>query len=78
MEALTGVTYETLHIVGGGSKDQYMNDLTRKATSIEVKTGPVEGSALGNLLIQMIGNGDLASVDEARAFLAQWIEANPA
>ena len=63
---LTGKTYTTLNIVGGGSKDAYLNELTAKATGLEVIAGPVEGTAIGNLIVQMIASGEFKDLAEAR------------
>lgn len=67
LSQLTGVTYTHIHIVGGGSKDGYLNSLTAKATGLPVMAGPTEGTALGNLMVQMIGGGDFADLQAARA-----------
>lgn len=53
LEANTGRTYEKLYIVGGGAKNQFLNDLTAQATGKEVIALPIEATALGNLKIQM-------------------------
>lgn len=63
---MTGKKPEALHIIGGGSKDDYLNRLTAQALDIPVYTGPTEATAIGNLLSQMIGTGCYASVPEAR------------
>ena len=63
---ITGKTYTSINIVGGGSKDKYLNSLTAEATGLEVFTGPVEGTAIGNLIVQMIAGGEFASLAEAR------------
>ena len=66
LEALTGITYDAIHIVGGGSKDEYLNELTAKATGKPVFAGPTEATALGNLLTQMITAGALSDLTAAR------------
>ncbi len=63
---LTGKIYTSLNIVGGGSQDQYLNSLTADATGLEVFTGPIEGTAIGNLIVQMIAAGEFADLAEAR------------
>ncbi len=63
---ITGKKLEALHIIGGGSKDDYLNELTAKALDIPVYAGPIEATAIGNLLAQMIGTGVFASIAEAR------------
>ena len=54
VEELTGKTIGSIHIMGGGSKDDYLNRLTAKTTGKPVLAGPVEATALGNLLCQMM------------------------
>lgn len=53
LQANTGRTYEKLYIVGGGAKNQFLNELTAQATGKEVIALPIEATALGNLKIQM-------------------------
>ncbi len=66
IEAITGKTYTRIHIVGGGAKDGYLNELTAKATKKEVYAGPAEATALGNILSQMLRAGDYNSIVQAR------------
>lgn len=54
VESLTGKAIGSIHIMGGGSKDDYLNRLTAKTTGKPVLAGPVEATALGNLLCQMM------------------------
>lgn len=54
VEKLTGQSIRAIHIMGGGSKDAYLNRLTAAATGKPVLAGPVEATALGNLLCQMM------------------------
>ena len=67
LQALTGKAYTAIHIVGGGSKDGYLNALTAKAAGLPVFAGPTEGTALGNLLVQMIAAGEFSDLAAARA-----------
>ena len=53
LEHNTGRKYDTLYIVGGGAKNQFLNRLTEKATGKKVIALPIEATALGNLKIQM-------------------------
>lgn len=66
LSEITGKTYTSINIVGGGSKDQYLNLLTADATGLEVITGPTEGTAIGNLIVQMIAGGAFADLAAAR------------
>jgi rhamnulokinase len=63
---LRGKAVSRLHIVGGGSRNRLLNQLTADALGIEVIAGPAEATATGNILIQAIGSGLLESLDEAR------------
>ena len=67
LQTLTGKTYTSLNIVGGGSQDGYLNQQTANATGLTVFAGPTEGTALGNLMVQFIHSGDFADLAEARA-----------
>ncbi|MBE6556977.1 MAG: rhamnulokinase [Ruminococcaceae bacterium] len=66
LAGMTGQMPDALHIIGGGSKDGYLNELTARACGIPVYTGPTEATALGNILSQMIATGVFATVAEAR------------
>ena len=66
IELLTGQNLERLHIVGGGSKNELLNQFAANATQIEVLAGPVEATAIGNILVQAISLGHLPSLAAAR------------
>jgi rhamnulokinase len=66
LERLTGKKIERLHIVGGGSKDATLDQFAANALKIPVVTGPTECAALGNILVQAIALGHLASHAAAR------------
>ena len=66
MERLTGRTVHTLHIVGGGSQNRLLNQIAADATGCRVLAGPVEATALGNVLIQAKALGLVGSLDEVR------------
>ncbi len=66
LEGRTGVCYDSLHIVGGGSNADYLNRLTAQATGKTVYAGPAEGTAIGNLAVQMMAAGELAGLQQAR------------
>ncbi|TWT80748.1 Rhamnulokinase [Planctomycetes bacterium CA13] len=67
IQELTGRTISKLHIVGGGSQSRLLNQFAANATGRSVFAGPVEATAIGNLLIQAISMGDLSSLAELRA-----------
>ena len=66
IEQLLGTPMERLHIVGGGSRNELLNQFTANATGILVLAGPVEATALGNVLVQAIALGHLPSLAAAR------------
>ena len=69
LEKNTGKKYKTLNIIGGGSRDNLLNELTAKATGKKVIAGPVEATAIGNLIMQMIGAGEISDLPEARKII---------
>ena len=66
LEKLTGKTYTSINIVGGGCQDTYLNQRTAEETGRVVYAGPVEGTAIGNLIVQLCFAGELADLQEAR------------
>lgn len=54
IEAISGKTIDTINIVGGGSKDSYLNRLTKEYTGKRVFAGPVEATATGNIICQLM------------------------
>ena len=66
LSEITGKVYTSINIVGGGCQDKYLNALTADATGLEVFAGPVEGTAIGNLIVQMIAGGEFKDLTEAR------------
>lgn len=71
IESITGNVYPVVHIVGGGVKDEYLDSLTAQYTRKTVLTGPVEATAIGNLLAQMLKDGVFAGLAEARAAIGK-------
>ncbi len=66
LQDLTGRRLDVLHIVGGGVQDRLLNQLTANALGRRVITGPVEATATGNVLAQLIAAKRIASLDEGR------------
>lgn len=66
VEEVTNLPVDRLHVVGGGSKNQLLNQLTANAVGIFVVAGPGEATAAGNALIQAITLGQLDSLASAR------------
>jgi rhamnulokinase len=69
LEELTGYPLEPLHIIGGGIKNRLLNQFAADATGRTVITGPIEATAIGNILMQSIALGQLGSLDEARSIV---------
>lgn len=57
---------QRINIIGGGSRNKLLNRLTAERTGLEVVAGPVEATAMGNILCQMMAAGDIADVAAAR------------
>lgn len=69
LEKLVGKRLDTIHIIGGGTKNTLLNQLAADATGRRIITGPVEATAIGNVIMQAIALGHLSSLDEARALV---------
>jgi rhamnulokinase len=65
LERITGRTYRSIRIIGGGSKNDFLNELTAQATGLPVYAGPAEGTAIGNIVSQMIKSGELPNLGAA-------------
>ena len=66
LEELTGVTVKVVHVVGGGAQNALLNQFTADACGVPVIAGPVEATALGNVLVQAMAAGDVSSLSEIR------------
>jgi sugar (pentulose or hexulose) kinase len=66
LEQLVGRRLDPIHIIGGGSQNRLLNQLTADCTGRTVVVGPVEATAIGNIIMQAIPLGHLASLSEAR------------
>lgn len=71
IERLTGNNYPAINIVGGGAKADYLCRLTHEETGKPVYAGPSEGTAVGNLLIQMISDGVFTDLMDARRVVSE-------
>lgn len=69
--AVSGRQVDVLHIIGGGSRNALLNQMTANAIGRPVIAGPAEATATGNAIVQLITIGELGSVAEARALLSQ-------
>jgi rhamnulokinase len=70
IERVTGKTYDTIHILGGGSQNDFLNQLAADATGCNVLAGPLEGSSLGNVLAQLKADGQIRSIRAGRSIIA--------
>jgi len=66
IEEITGNTYDTIYVVGGGANAGYLNELTAKYTGKKVSAGPTEATAIGNIVVQMLMSGEFEDLIEAR------------
>jgi len=71
IESLTGRRIEGVHIVGGGSRNDYLNQATATATGLPVRAGPVEATVIGNVVVQAIAAGRFESLAEARKYVGE-------
>ncbi|MEX0653153.1 MAG: rhamnulokinase family protein [Phycisphaeraceae bacterium] len=69
LEDLLGQRMDVLHIVGGGGKNQLLNQMTADAIDRRVVVGPYEGTAMGNALTQAIGHGDVRDLAHLRTIV---------
>ncbi len=69
LEELAGKRLDTIHVVGGGSQNTLLCQLTADACNRPVVAGPVEATAVGNVLVQMLGLGLLGSLADGRAIV---------
>jgi rhamnulokinase len=67
LEAVTGREITTLHVVGGGARNELLCRLTADVTGRELLVGPIEATALGNVLVQARAAGELGSLADVRA-----------
>jgi rhamnulokinase len=69
LRELSGKSLPIIHIIGGGSRNRLLNQFTADATGCEVIAGPVEATAIGNILLQAIALQHLSSLAEGRALV---------
>src|SRR5690606_25124934 len=69
LEELFGKTYHTIHVIGGGSQNEVLNQLIADATNKAVVAGPIEATAIGNLAVQLMARGEIGSLEEARKII---------
>lgn len=71
LEDILGRTLRVIHIVGGGTQNELLNQLTANATGKTVTAGPVEATALGNILVQAIAKGAVKDLAHARQIVRE-------
>ena len=74
LEKLIGYTFDVVHIIGGGSQNEFLNQLTADALNIPVTAGPVEATALGNAMMQAVTLKYYKNIFEARQALSAQME----
>lgn len=71
IEEVTGRIYDTIHVVGGGCQDKFLDRLLVETTGKEVYAGPVEATAIGNIMAQMLRDKVFEDLKEARQVVAK-------
>lgn len=70
LKEMSSFPIDVLHIIGGGSLNDYLNQFTSNSTGVEVLAGPQEGTALGNIMIQAKAAGDVSDIWDMRRIIA--------
>ncbi|HZL35196.1 MAG TPA: rhamnulokinase family protein [Tepidisphaeraceae bacterium] len=71
LEDVLGRKIGVIHIVGGGCQNELLNQMTADACKRPVVAGPIEATAIGNILVQAMATGDVKSLDEARRIVRE-------
>lgn len=71
LEDILGWKIEIIHIVGGGTQNELLNQMTADACARPVVAGPVEAAAIGNVLVQAVAVGRVGSLAEAREIVRE-------
>ena len=74
LDEITGGRPPVVHIIGGGSLNRVLNQMTADSSGAQVVAGPVEATALGNAVVQLVSLGEIGSVSEARKTLLESLE----
>ncbi|MEG2036579.1 MAG: rhamnulokinase family protein [Ruthenibacterium sp.] len=70
LQTVTGKHFTALHVLGGGTKDGLLCQMSANSTGLPVVAGPIEATALGNIVIQLVALGELADIAAGRALIA--------
>ena len=63
--------YDRIHVMGGGTKDKLLLQMTAQSCNVNVYGGPIEATALGNIAVQLMSSGAISDIKEARKIIAQ-------
>ena len=74
LRELTGASIQTIHIVGGGTQNRLLCQMAADACNCSVIAGPVEATAIGNVMMQAVSGGDLDSIAQARQVIRDSFE----
>ncbi len=74
LKKCTGKDFKTIHMVGGGTKDGFLCEMTADATCVPVIAGPTEATAAGNVCVQLMALGAIQDLQEARRVIARSLE----
>ena len=66
LEACTGKSYPAIHVIGGGTKDTLLCQMTASSCARNVIAGPIEATVLGNIAVQLLSCGAIESIEQAR------------
>lgn len=67
----TGKSFDVLHLLGGGTKDNFLCEMTADCIDMPVIAGPVEATALGNIILQLIALGEIENVNQGRKIIIE-------
>lgn len=67
----TGRDYKDIHVIGGGTKDTLLCQMTANACNVPVKAGPIEATVLGNIAVQLLSSGDIPDIKKAREIISR-------
>lgn len=75
LEKICNKTFNDIHIIGGGCQNLLVNQITSNVTGKKVVAGPIEATAIGNILVQLITLGDIKDIKEGRAIVGKSFDA---
>lgn len=71
LKECTGKDFPVIHVIGGGTKDTLLCQMTASSCAVPVKAGPIEATVLGNIAVQLLCSGDIADIGKAREIVAR-------